>query len=228
MKPGFCHILGTDTNVGKTYVTNVLLEICQGIGINALPLKPIHSGWDSKVDLGEDLSFHQNVLGDELHRGLCCYALEAPMSPHRAADLESVHISIDKLNQFLTEHFHSTSKFHWVEGIGGVCCPISKNLTYLELIKNHLGPVVLVSRVGLGSLNHSIMSARILEKVGLEVDALILNEEQVFDASDPIVNSAKWELEQQLTCPIIGPLKRNERGQHLKMLAPLVEKLVHS
>ena len=126
------------------------------------------------------------------------------------------------LDQFWQERHQLQADTFIVEGIGGVCCPLNKHFTYLEWLQRASAPVMLVSRVGLGSLNHAIMSYRLLRNAGLEILAIVLNEEKDFAPEDPIANSCRYELAQMVDVPVVGPLKRGQRSQHLEILKPLL------
>lgn len=148
------------------------------------------------------------------------------MSPQGAGKLEGISISMSALNSWKSSSEHALSG-HTVfcEGIGGICCPIAPGWTYLEWLAEHKEPCILVCRVGLGTLNHTIMSARLLKASGVPLKAIILNEEKVYDKGDPVRENCLWELEQQIDIPLIGPLLRDDLEQNLEQLKPLKEML---
>lgn len=208
-KPLKVHILGTDTDVGKTWSTHQLLKALKMRSITSCPVKPIHSGWDKEIDFwGQDLQVHGDFLNDLTPEQLTLYSFKAPMSPHAAAKLERKNITLNGLNNFWASLDDLNYQMALVEGIGGICCPLSENLTYLEFLEKNKAPCLLITKVGLGSLNQAIMSYRLLKSIGIEVIGVLLNPEKEFKKDDLIFKSAKWELESQINCPILGPLKR--------------------
>lgn len=217
------HILGTDTGVGKTHVTGLLLEISRRRRISALPLKPVHSGWPRGEEWGCDLLELKKFIPSGLRpEALCRYRFEAPISPFSASAMEDRSLDLSELSSFLDNaRRHLGVKMLFIEGIGGVCCPLGPAMTYRDFLVRAPAPALLVSRVGLGSLNHAIMSREILEKSGVTVAALVLNEERPYGKKDLAASRARWELEQLLDCPVLGPLRRGEREQNLEALEGL-------
>ena len=84
-------------------------------------------------------------------------------------------------------------------------------------------PVLLVSSMGLGSLNHAIMSVRLLQEQRLPLLGVVLNEERDFSSADLSAQNALWGLQQQLALPIHGPLRRGRHGENREALKPLLQ-----
>jgi dethiobiotin synthetase len=221
-KPLKVHILGTDTDVGKTWICKKLVQILNERDFSALPIKPIHSGWPKNENWGEDFIPHQPFLKNSTWSDLCAYRFVEPMSPHAAAKLENTEIKMERLKLFWESLAQFQEKILLIEGIGGVCCPLGPHLTYLDFLRENQAPCILVSKVGLGSLNHALMSEKLLRSCDLKVLGLILNPERAFDENDLIYQNAKWELEEQVSCPVYGPLQRD--GE-LEPLEPLIEQI---
>ena len=97
------------------------------------------------------------------------YKLQAPMSPHAAAELEGIELSIDAIELPRSE------KPIVVEGAGGVMVPMNSTQTYLDLMVKLNLPVVLVTRHYLGSINHTMLSWKMLKAAGLNVVALVIS-----------------------------------------------------
>ena len=217
MSPRLLHIVGTDTDVGKSYITHQLLKLYSKT-LKIIPLKPVHSGWPKNAALGEDLELHKEFIRNFSANQLCRYHFEAPTSPHYAANKEGSLIELKELNHFIENAKQLNCDQLLIEGIGGIHCPLAPKLTYLDFLKANPAPTILVSRVGLGSLNHSLLSYFCLKSAGIPVKALILNMERDYDSNDEILNSAKWELESQIDCSIIGPLPRNNENACCEIL----------
>lgn len=215
------HILGTGTGAGKTHVTGLLLEMAASRRLRALPLKPVHSGWPEAVRWGEDLAAHARSIPPGLGPDdLCRFHFREPISPFSAAELEGRAVSLGELAAFLDRARQSLpADLLLAEGVGGVCCPLGPRLTYLDLLRARPAPALLVSGVGLGSLNHAILSVRALESVGLAPLALVLDEERAFPAGDLPSSRARRELERLVDCHVTGPLKRDDRAGNLRVLA---------
>ncbi len=94
------------------------------------------------------------------------------MSPHAAADLESVQIQLDKVE------LPKSDNLIVLEGAGGIMVPFNKKENYLDLMVKLQLPVVLVTRNYLGSINHTMLSWKVLKDAGLKVAAVIISGEE--------------------------------------------------
>lgn len=158
-------ITGTDTGIGKTLVSGMLMS-----ALDATYWKPIQAGLDEDTDT----EFVQRVSKADTSRIITeRYRLETPMSPHGAADIDNISISLDdfELPEYHTKHLI-------VEGAGGLIVPINWKDTILDLIEHLNIPVLLVARSSLGTLNHTLLSLEALKSRGIEVFAVILNGEK--------------------------------------------------
>tara|TARA_R110000868_G_scaffold396971_2_gene669445 strand:+ start:24529 stop:25143 length:615 start_codon:yes stop_codon:yes gene_type:complete len=155
-------VTGTDTGIGKTLVSAMLMS-----ALDATYWKPIQAGLDEETDT----EFIKRVSEADDHRILPeRYRLTTPMSPHGAADIDEVSIS---LNDFEVPT-HST-KHLIVEGAGGLIVPINWEETVLDLIEKLKLPVLLVARSSLGTLNHTLLSIQALRNRNIEVFGVVLN-----------------------------------------------------
>ncbi len=167
-------IAGTDTGVGKTLVTAGLGLYLQERGRSCVAMKPIESGceWGASTS---DAVFLQQVLKSEAPLSdLNLYSLRAPLAPGVAAELEGV--SLDLLR--VRERFECLRTRHdWtlVEGAGGLMVPLGPRQTMVDLIELLKIPVLLVARLGLGTLNHTLLSLDYLQRRGIPVVGVVLN-----------------------------------------------------
>lgn len=155
-------VTGTDTDVGKTVVSSLLMS-----SLNATYWKPIQAGLDEETDT----EFVQRVSESKSDVIIPeAYRLNTPMSPHAAADIDSISISLDdfSLPDFNTENLV-------VEGAGGLIVPINWDDTVLDLIEQFKLPVLLVARSTLGTLNHTLLSLEALRARNIEVFGVVLN-----------------------------------------------------
>lgn len=158
-------ITGTDTGIGKTLVSGMLMS-----ALDATYWKPIQAGLDEETDT----EFVQRVSEADPSRIIPeRYRLETPMSPHAAADIDGVKISLNdfELPEYDTKHLI-------VEGAGGLIVPINWEHTVLDMIERLKLPVLLVARSSLGTLNHTLLSLKALRDRGIEVFAVVLNGEK--------------------------------------------------
>jgi dethiobiotin synthetase len=151
-------ITGIGTDVGKTVTAAVITK-----ALKADYWKPVQCG---DLDNSDSIKIGRLTGVKTLPEA---YRLQAPMSPHAAAELEGIELS---LNEIELPHSGNTIV---VEGAGGVMVPFNSKETYLDLMVKLNLPVVLVTRHYLGSINHTILSWKVLQEAGLNIVALVIS-----------------------------------------------------
>jgi dethiobiotin synthetase len=146
-------VTGISTEVGKTIAAAILVEAMQ-----ADYWKPIQAGdlEHSDSDKIRDLITNTRTV---VHPN--AYALNTPMSPHAAAQIDRIEISLDEIVPPHTEN-HLV-----IEGAGGLLVPLNQTNTILDLILPDY-EVVVVSRHYLGSINHTLLTLKMLTDKGLK------------------------------------------------------------
>lgn len=158
-------VAGTDTNVGKTIVSSLLVN-----KLDAHYWKPVQCG---DLDTGGDSATVKKLSGIKANRIIPeAYRLKLPASPNQAAATEG--ITIDKENLKLPNHEGALV----VELAGGLMVPLRDDWLQIDQVKVWNLPVVLVARSGLGTLNHTLLSIEALENRNIKVATLILNGEK--------------------------------------------------
>ncbi len=167
-------ITGTDTNVGKTIVTAGLAAYFRSRGIDAGVMKPVESGCLSGEE-GSDSEYLKRISQSKDDIDLInTYAFQAPVAPGIAAAREGVEISFERIAEAYRrlELLHS---FVFVEGAGGLLVPLAPDKHVLDLIDYLEIPVLLVARMSLGTINHTLLSLECLERRGIPVAGVVLN-----------------------------------------------------
>lgn len=155
-------VCGTDTNVGKTLVSAVLVQ-----GLQASYWKPVQCG---ELASGGDSGQVQALTSIRTEKILPeSYKLKQAASPHQAAAAEGLSLQESQLNLPLVQGSLV------VELAGGLLVPLRQDLLQIEMLKNWGLPVLLVARTGLGTLNHSLLSLEALERRGIQVLGLVVN-----------------------------------------------------
>jgi dethiobiotin synthetase len=157
-------ICGTDTDVGKTVVSALVVQ-----GLGAHYWKPVQSGLEGGGDSGRVralLQLSEERLLPESYR------LQAPVSPHWAA--ERMGLTIDPERLALPDAQRCPGPLV-VETAGGLLVPLRRDWLQIEQLERWGLPVLLVARSGLGTLNHTLLSLEALRRRGLEVLGLVLN-----------------------------------------------------
>ncbi len=155
-------ITGIGTSVGKTLVSAI---VCQSLGADYW--KPIQAG---DLDHGDKHEVASLISNSHCFIHPNQFALNSPMSPHAAAEIDKVQISADLIKR------PTTNNHLVIEGAGGLLVPINEKETIMDLIEpdDH---VIVVSRHYLGSINHSLMTIGLLQQAQLRV-SLIFNGEE--------------------------------------------------
>ena len=173
-------IAGTDTNVGKTIVSSLLVN-----KLDAHYWKPVQCG---DLDTGGDSATVKKLSGIKANRIIPeAYRLKMAASPNQAAAAEG--ITIDKENLKLPNHEGALV----VELAGGLMVPLRDDWLQIDQVKVWNLPVVLVARSGLGTLNHTLLSIEALENRNIKVSTLILNgekHEENYNTLATMVNSS--------------------------------------
>ena len=203
-------VTGTDTGVGKTVVTAALVSLFRAGGIDAVPMKPVHTGCISTPHgwVVVDLEFCLNMANLEpqpAERKLMApYCFQPACSPHLAAAQARETISISRI----VHDFSALKANHElviVEGAGGVLVPINGEETMLDVMVGLSLPVLLVARPWLGTINHTLLSLRELARAGVSVLGVILND-SLPCAWDEIVRDNRWTIERFGDAPVLGHL----------------------
>lgn len=153
-------ITGIGTEVGKTLVAAIVTE-----ALEADYWKPIQAGDLENSDTHKLRRLVQNKK-TLFHKN--SYALRTPMSPHAAAAIDEITITIDKIVPPATRN-HLV-----IEGAGGLMVPLNEKNTILDLISKEYS-VILVSRHYLGSINHTLLSLEALKNRGIEKIGIIFS-----------------------------------------------------
>lgn len=155
-------VTGIGTEIGKTFCSAIICE-----ALSADYWKPIQAGGLEDLDSLWVRDFISNDV-TEFHTER--YLLSEPMSPHAAAKLDGIKIS---LNDFEVPQTENTLV---IEGAGGLMVPLNDNGDMIiDLIPKVATEVVLVSKNYLGSINHTLLSYELLKTRGLNVIGIIFN-----------------------------------------------------
>lgn len=140
-------VTGTDTGIGKT-------EFCAALAgaLNAFYWKPVQSGLLDGADRDAVAALSGLPPAHILPEA---YRLTEPLSPHRAAELDGVGIDPDRLALPAVRPLV-------IEGAGGALVPVTREVTYADVLAKWGLPTIIVARTGLGTINHSLMTIEAL------------------------------------------------------------------
>ena len=184
-------ITGIGTDVGKTIASVIVTNALAGDY-----WKPVQAGYEN----GTDSEWVKSMLfnaDSKVHPET--YKLKLAASPHVAAREEGVKIEtasiVEQFKKF--NNLQSTDSRLVIEGAGGLLVPLNENEFVIDLIKALKAKVILVSRNYLGSINHSLMTAKICKAENIDVIGWLFNDDYL-NYEKEISNWTGW--------PVIGKI----------------------
>ena len=174
-------ITGTGTDVGKTYVTGLVIKKLRESGANAAYYKAAMSGNERRADgtliPGDALSVKEvSGIAQPLEE-MCTYIYENAYSPHLAARIEGEQVELSVVR----DGFRKVSEkydYVTVEGSGGILCPIRYDgeRIMLEDVIQDLGlSCLLVADAGLGTINSVVLTAEYMRARNIPIVGMIFN-----------------------------------------------------
>ena len=174
-------VTGTGTDVGKTYVTGLLVKKLNESGISIAYYKAAMSGNDRDTNgnlIPGDAKFVKDISGisqplDEM----CPYIYENAVSPHLASRIEGNPVEMSVVQKGFIS---LCDKYDYVvmEGSGGILCPIrmDEQEIMLEDVINELGmSSIIIADAGLGTINSLVLTVSYMRQKGMDVRAIIFN-----------------------------------------------------
>ncbi|MCH2202529.1 MAG: dethiobiotin synthase [Fuerstiella sp.] len=187
-------VSGTDTDVGKTWVSCQILGELRRRGIRIGAWKPVCSGavqHDGQL-VWEDIRSLASAIGvndtdHALTDLICSHRFQAPMAPNVAARLEGRALSGDDLVGGL-DAWEGYADLMLIEGAGGLLSPLSDGMLVADLAQRLTSPTLIVSANRLGTIHQTLATVEAAQSRGIKVVAVVLNE--VSSDLDPVLRQA--------------------------------------
>jgi len=216
-KPGpAIFITGTDTGVGKTIVTAALARHFKAKGLNVGVMKPIETGVEDPMTIGPDtalLRWAAQVEDD--NELLSPYRFKLAASPHQAASEAKVNIDIKTIiDAFNT--LRQSKDVMLVEGAGGLMVPIRGGYLMADLAGQLDLPLLVVTRPGLGTINHTLLTTFSARAMDLPISGLIIN--RMPQNPDKIESEAPHLLAALASADLLGVLPEVNGSDEEKVL----------
>lgn len=167
-------ISGTNTDVGKTYITNKIANNLITMGLKISISKPIETG---VVDIPTDATFHLKTQNNRNIDDICFYQFKLPASPFVADENSIIDINLIKTKLDALER---DCDILLIEGAGGLFVPIKENYFMIDLIKDLNAFCLLIGDANLGCINNIISARKLLEDYNIEFLSII----NIFDNND--------------------------------------------
>ena len=198
-------IIGTDTGIGKTYVTLGLAAALRQRQRRVWLHKPVACGdWDgTSADDGRRL---RAACGDDQDPAtICPFEFPEAASPHLAAAAAGIQLRMEDLDAGITAVRGAHDLL--VEGAGGLLAPLTHaRHTLAELLPRWQLPAILVTRPDLGTLNHTNLTVRVARSAGITLRAIIINRARPVAEDSLAVRSAPAELRLLTGLPVVESL----------------------
>jgi dethiobiotin synthetase len=215
-------ITGTDTEIGKTFVSSALLYALAQNGISSIGMKPIASGAEMRDGVwhNEDVDALMSASSVKSQQELVCpYLMQTPAAPHIVAEKENVSISLAHI-QTCFQQLQTQGDAVIVEGVGGFCVPLSDDISTVDMAKEFNLPVILVVGLRLGCINHALLTAQAIAASGLQLVAWVAN--TVDDSMLYQVENIQ-ALKLRLPVPCLGLIPRLPNSQSSKQAATYLD-----
>ncbi len=199
-------ITGTDTGVGKTVVSAGLAMVLKGRGMRVGVMKPIATGCigDNGRLVSSDAVYLFEAAENEYAPLTSPVRFRNPVAPSIASLYEQKEVDLEAIRKAYKE-LQKHYDYLIIEGIGGILVPLKKNFLVANLIREMELPIVIVSHVSLGAINHTLLTVDSALIRGFLIKGIIFNRA-------PLVNYSLAELTNprvihELTgLPVLGTL----------------------
>lgn len=218
-------ITGTDTNVGKTWVTCLIARQLMACGLRVAAYKPVCSGaiiTSTRESAGtlagtspanshviwEDIERLKAAIGEEWSEEIICpQRFLAPLAPPIAAKQEGR--TVDFLRMLSGAYQFPGADVLLIEGAGGWLSPLTEQFTVADVAAKLRAPVLIVARAGLGTINHTLLTIESIRHRGLEIAGVVLNEPRPTDHDASTATNAE-EIERRSGVPVFGVLPHGD------------------
>ncbi|MCF6094288.1 dethiobiotin synthase [Microaerobacter geothermalis] len=199
-------VTGTDTDVGKTFVTSAIAGALRKMGIDVGVFKPMQSG-TRREDPNSDAFILKATSEDSSPlEDIAPFTFEEPLAPYVAAKRQGLDISLEEVLQVWRRR-EKEHEFFLVEGAGGLAVPLGRSYLVSDVAKAIGLPLLIVARPDLGTVNHTLLTIQFAKSMGLEIVGVIVNglmEEQqsVAEQTNPAL------IEEFSGIPVLGVIPR--------------------
>lgn len=173
-------VTATGTDVGKTFVTALLVKKWRDSGIDTGYYKAALSGAELRNGkwIAGDADYVKIFAGlSDSQEELVSYVYKEAVSPHLAARKEGNPVELSKVKADF-EAATKRHKFIFAEGSGGIICPIrydSQKIFLEDIIKTVNLPILIVTTAALGSINSCVLTVEYARSRGIKIRGIIVN-----------------------------------------------------
>ena len=197
-------ITGTDTDVGKTFVTAGIAATLKKMGKDIGIMKPFAAGTPQKIGYkSEDVQLLAKAAQvNDSENLINPYFYEIPASPFTATQTLGIKFNV----KMVLDSFKQLTSLHdviLVEGMGGVMTPILTHYFVTDFINKMNFDTIIITSSRIGTVNHTIMSCKMCQNYGIKTRGIIIN---VLDSNGYPIDPLKRDLEELTNIPVIGSI----------------------
>jgi dethiobiotin synthetase len=214
-------VVGTDTNVGKTYIASALLRYFVANGKNALGMKPVASGcelsgygiWAGQLVNDDVVALYEAGNVEASLQLINPYHFEPAIAPHIAAQKAGVDIDLD----LIARSYHALVEMAdvvVVEGAGGFFVPLNDQQTLADLAVKLNLPMILVVGMRLGCINHALLTVEAIKARGLTLAGWVANR---IDPDMSMFEENLASLQQRIEAPCLSVVGWQEKAGNFQL-----------
>lgn len=203
-------VAGTGTDIGKTYVTALIVKKLAQHGLSAGYYKAALSGAEERNGefIPGDAEYVRTVSGiNQDFSQMVSYVYKNAVSPHLAAKIEGNPVELKKV---ISDYRSVQNDYDYVtvEGSGGIVCPIridaDEQIMLEDIVRALNLPVLIIADGGLGTINSVVLTCEYIKHRGIPVKGIILNN---FDSKNVMHRDNKAMIEQLTGIRVIGEVE---------------------
>ncbi len=206
-------ITATGTDIGKTYISGLIVKKMRELGFNCGYYKPALSGAEiveGKLIPGDCKHVLEEAKIKDNPFDFVSYVFKPAVSPHLAAQIENNPI---KLQKILNDFGELKKKFDYivVEGAGGIICPFNlkeEKLMLPDVIKSLGLDIIIVASGSLGTINSTVLTVEYAKQQGINIKGIILNN---FNPNDEMQIDNKLQVENLTGIKVISTVRNNDK-----------------
>lgn len=207
-------VTGTGTDVGKTFVTGLMLKKLRENGRRAAYYKAAMSGNDRRADgsliPGDALRVKEMSGIEQPLEEMCPYVYERAVSPHLAAKLEGNPVELERVLEGLRD-VQARYDYVTVEGSGGILCPLrfdGQSIQLEDVIKAGNLSCLIVADAGLGTINAVVLTVEYMKARHIPVKGILFNQ---FEPGNPLHEDNRLMCEALTGQKVLACVKKGDR-----------------
>jgi len=205
-------VTATDTGVGKTWLTALMARNLRERGLRVGAYKPVCSGAEvdgvGNLAWGDIIALAAAIGGDVDDRRICPTRLKAPLAPPVAAHREKTRLNFQEMREGAAWWLGRVDVL-LIEGVGGLLCPLTEDHTIADLAQALNCPLLVVARLGLGTINHTLLTVDAARNRKLAVRGVVLNEAEPL-ASELGIDENSLEIAHRANVPVLGVVRHGD------------------